>query len=391
MTEHEIPPTPPTRTVRFLLWIADSFIAKKNLLFYMVMTISLSSIVIAIFDLVGLFKADYHVTYFKPFEDNWRDSIFGIFALSLAFVALFIGFIIFHYQEKGAKSQETILKELETSALSQREILKKLSELMSDYAPFKLATVKASVQFLTWLETDPKRNTYIFYFPYTLIPGFWNDAGANFEKDILNGLEETPAHSRNKYIFIGSAMDESPFSMILDEMEACCQTADKTMLIEGLERNRTFWTKFGLEKHRGEFTSNEFGPAKNEISSQYKNKIDRLLSLARTNEDVKTVLIGKGGVVNWQDLPSCSFIVKLGESMDNEIIYIDTFGFLTENIESIFANSKMNSIVRNKNAYVLLDTPLQYHTQSRKTINLFMSNVIECCFSNNAELKSILN
>jgi hypothetical protein len=175
-------------------------------------------------------------------------------------------------------------------------------------------------------------------------------------------------------------------------MEACFLTKYKTTLINGLERNHTFWTKFGLEKHRAEFMSNEFGPTKNEIRSQYQNKLDRLRYLARTNEDVKTVLIGKGGVVNWQDLPSCSFIVKLGsESMDNEIIYVDTFGFLTKDIESIFTDAKMDSIVRNKNAYVLLNTPLQYHTQSRKTINLFMSNVIECCFSSDPTLKSILN
>jgi hypothetical protein len=254
----------------------------------------------------------------------------------------------------------------------QEEILKRIDENILGLQPIQeIKSINKKLH--EWLEEE--NNLFIFFFPYSIYPGFWIDGGYEF-KAFLHTLDGIFANKRNsytnKFIFIGPSADEKSSFGIL------CKNIKDNNYIEKLDTN--FRNYVGIN-----ISQNGLNKSVDQITRQYKLLIENLKELEEKNKlNVKVTCLNEIDLT----LPSSSFVIKLENTGKTDLFYIDTFDFLSKKINEIQHNFGLNSIDDIKSVEQVIKNPKSHLIQNTTIAKLYASTFIEICCNSN-ELKDV--
>lgn len=323
-------------------------------------------VVILFFDLLDVF--------INPiYSLDWNNNPFCKWLLEIKepfymLTHLFFVIAIFWFQEVNQKKQYE----------NQQEILKRLNDNVTQLAPLKkIEEINTTVE--KWLKED-QANIIIFYFPYSIYPGFWYDTGVVFT-NFINTLKTNIDQSyKSKLYFIGPDKENSPFSESITELTS---KLDDKFVKDYISQNMKFFKRFDF----AEFTDATKDNWAKKITDEYKNK---LLELERHATDksnnFRVLKIGADTncVLKSSDsLPSFSFILKINKNKAEDMVLIDTFNVVAENsLTNFLKDLGISSIKTNGDSQKLLMPPISRILNNQHTANLFFTTFLEtCCYS----------
>lgn len=259
--------------------------------------------------------------------------------------------------------------------INQKSTFKKLNENIIHLSPLKkIEEINSTVK--KWLEED-QTNILIFYFPYSIHPGFWYDTGVAFSNFIDNLKNEINQSYKSKLYFIGPDIENSPFSKSIEALEVQLTAKFVQDYISG---NKNFFNRFNFDQ----FEDSKKKEWTDKIKSEYKRKLEALLEHAKDkSNNFKVCKIGTDALcsINSSDcLPSFSFILKVNKNKAEDMIVIDTFNIISENNLNGFVNDLgIDSIWKSGELQKLLTPPQLRILNNQHTANLFFTTFLETC------------
>lgn len=236
----------------------------------------------------------------------------GYFSISVLFTVL-----IYFKQEQSQNTENEL----------QQKRLEQIRNAINELDPI-VGVKEIQKELENWIKKDEK-STFIFYFPFSIYPGFWVDGGISFQEFMSKIASKNSNSIKDKFIFIGPALDDSFFSII----------NEKVIKNEGLKLkgNESGFLKGFMDKYDIDDIST---PEKkielhNSVKAEYSSKLDELKQLEKTK---KFIFVKELTKVDSSKLPIASFVLKINKKQDNvqnDLFYIDTFSFLGKNVKSI--------------------------------------------------------
>ncbi len=298
---------------------------------------------------------------------------------------------IFWFQEESVKQhnqnqsqitsyQTTLLSTQQELITKQNEILGKVDENVKQLAPLKkIEEINTTIK--TWLQED-QANILIFYFPYSIHPGFWIDTGVYFSTFIDELRTKINQSYKSKLYFIGPDSENSPFSETIDVLKS---KLDKAFVSKFISQNTEFFNTYDFEN----FDAANKEQWINKISTEYKEKLLKLEKLSNDKQNnFKVYKIGRGescALKSANALPSFSFILKVNRNKAEDMIIIDTFNVVAENNLSGFLNDLGIESIWNKSQDAenepqkLLIPPIYRILGNQHAANLFFTTFLETC------------
>lgn len=300
-----------------------------------------------------------------------NNEIYIILSITLAF-------FIFAFQEINRAIIEKVKREEDSDrAYKQKELLEKIEDNVLELRPFKKAfAIISSLE--DWLNDSEEKSTFIFYFPYTICPGFWVDGGSGFMGYFQKLEKFNDKHFNNKFIFIGpTAKGETIFQKIIGKLY-------ENDNFKYLNKNPAILDLINAESIKSENLS----LCLEKLQDKYDERINRLTTLAKNKRFIKVIEIN--------DIPkgllSSSFVLKISDTNTHDMFFIDTFNFLSSNIGEFEKNLDIDSVINNDKEFGLLfEEPKARLVNNDMIANLFLSIFLETCCTENDCLYEIRN
>lgn len=293
--------------------------------------------------------------YYKCFVET-NDALFTIFWISLSL-------LIFGFQEIYSYK----------SNLDKKDLLDEIGKNVLEIRPFKEAfdiipTLKI------WRSRSEEHNIFIFYFPYTLCPGFWIDGGHEFIQylDSLEAINDNEC--KDNYIFIGpSKLDTSIVEKIIKKLDeedtfSRLQSQINSKLANEVNCSLPIDKSVFIEK----------------VRNLYNDRLEHISKIKSKKKFICTIDLDNSTNKN---LLSSSFVIKINKK-DQDVFFIDTFNTLTTNLPKLSTSLGVNSILDDKRFDLLFKNPTGKLINNDKISNLFLSMFLESF--NNQELNDKL-
>lgn len=287
------------------------------------------------------------------------------FSLSL-FIAVLIYYNQNKFSENFASQLNTKIEEFEAFRQEKAEIIQSIQN---------------------WLEA-PETDFIIFYFPFTILPGFWTDYSMFFKKHILPIIGGMNRDDSTKIVIIGPGINEgNNFNKIIDTI--------KDHQIEAVLENISNRNK-SLGKDNVETVDEMCRLLKDSYVSHFNKLTDEV---KERKEFIK--LVTPENPEYWRGKPTFSFVYrKLKEKKakngsykpESNFLIIDTFD-IVNNLSSVRHHFSNNGLITKKTIEEnLLKDPNFYVIKHNKVSNLFISNILHTSFGTDDSLdKEILN
>lgn len=264
--------------------------------------------------------------------------------------------------------------------INQKRIFEKLNENVSQISPLrKIEEINTTVQ--KWLKED-QANILIFYFPYSIHPGFWYDTGNEFTT-FINNFNASSNKCYKKLYFIGPDADNSPFSKSIEMLQT--KLTDE-FVNDFISKNGLFYNLFNFKSFN--FDKKELWIKL--IVDEYTAKLKELeRKSVGYNSNLKVFKIGANDnckLKSFDELPSFSFILKVNKNKAEDMIVIDTFNAISESNLTDFINDLgINSINIKEDPQKLITAPQIRIVNNQHTANLFLTTFLEtCCYNGKA-------
>jgi hypothetical protein len=214
---------------------------------------------------------------------------------------------------------------------------------------------------LDWF--DDETEALLFYFPNTLIPGFWNDFGKFFDEQLKEKFENLTDDKRKDIFVIGpSENNSSQLEHILNKIKESDE-AKKILLDEPWKR------KFNNLTDIDEILS--------DLKLNYKLKINNFSTLIKRKEFVQLQPIDDIGY--WKGKPNFSFVLKKNKYREYELLIIDTFNVIKVPSNTIKVVKSLNHI-DSDNVSALFSEPINYVIKNKDALELFLSSLFQTAF-----------
>lgn len=296
-----------------------------------------------------------YCVYYKYYVET-HDALFTIFWI-------FLSVLIFAFQEINSYK----------SNLDKKELLDEIGKNVLEIRPFKEAfdiipTLKE------WMNKSKEGNIFIFYFPYTLCPGFWIDGGHEFIQ-YLGSLEAINDNDcKDNYIFIGpSKLDTSIVEKIINKMN---ENDTFSRLQSQINNKLANEVNCSSPIDKSDFIE--------KVKNLYNDRLERISNIKSKKKFIYTINIDNS---TNQNLFSSSFVIKFNNK-DPDVFFIDTFNMLTTDLPKLNTFLGINSILDNKRIDLLFKNPTGKLINNDKITNLFLSMFLESF--NNEELNDKL-
>lgn len=228
--------------------------------------------------------------------------------------------------------------------------------------------------------------TFIFYFPFSIFPGFWVDGGVEF-KSFCSQLEgQNQNKYTNRFIFIGPKPEGILAKSIFEIIST--QTNDELIKIFRDVENIKF-PNFINAKDNANSSLIE------QIKNSYRESYNSIKGLANLKKFVHVIEIDSP-----QNLPSSSFVLEING--EQNLVYVDTFKILMERLPPKIYDMEMDrfQIKQSDNdgskkrkfedLSMIFATPTSFYFKNNIVSNLFFSSFLNICRSNR-ELASIID
>lgn len=267
-----------------------------------------------------------------------------------------------------------------TQAFDQKEVYKKLNDKLIAMLPFNTLKKEVLAEVERWL-AEEERNLVIFYFPYSIAPGFWLDAGktaSGFFKDIKSKHSSSFDHT---LYFIGAGKENSPFSQSVEKLKE--KLDDKTNAKDFIKNNirGPFYGNFNFDC----FDPKDVDNLIDKINKEYAKLLEEIDEISNDKSFFKRLRISSKDdheIQGIDNLPNFSFALKINKNKAEDLILIDTFGTLNENssLENLVEKLGVNQIDP-KN---LFTNPNAILVKNKQVANLFLMTFLETCCQNDA-------
>ncbi len=325
----------------------------SRIYFFLKQPLSFGCLILVILTFLDFFTHSISITKYLGIDEQKKENFY-------LFLHLFIVIVIFAFQEFNQSLQFK----------KQTEILDKVDANVKSMSPLKELSQQIHDEVKNWLSEDQK-NIVIFYFPYSILPGFWLDTGTTFSK-FIGEIETEDARSfKHILYFIGPDTTDSPFNKVMDLLD---HAIGKDNFVSTNIKGKFFggfdFSSFTIEK-KGEFM--------NKIKNKY---IERLQQIETNSREKKTIFkllkIGTNcQIKNTENLPSFSFILKVSKNKAEEMILIDTFHTLEDSnlLKNVIHELGINAITPE----ILLAPPYARIVNNTHVANLFLNTFLESC------------
>lgn len=320
---------------------------------------SKKSLVCPILIILGVCFLSFVLLYFSreyvpaPWCLN-AESIEVVFGLALSISGIVLTFMVFRLQTKS--------QDIESELHNKR--LEAIRKEVYAIKPFN-SVEDINKELQEWI-TKNENSIFIFYFPFSIFPGFWLDGGNSFSQ-FLKNIENTET-TNNKYIFIGPKVGNSLFSEVnekivkdkISELGKRLDPKNKETYLEG-------WKN--LKTQCGDSTPHE------SLNDRYNLRFEELKHLK--NNRSSTIEIIELNKTEGLKLPLSSFVLKIANG-DNDLFYIDTFDYFSNNARKIIKS--IECIERDDfvdELFKILKKPQANTIRDDKIATLFFSSFLE--------------
>jgi hypothetical protein len=240
---------------------------------------------------------------------------------------------------------------------------------------------------------ESEHTTFIFYFPFSIYPGFWLDGGVEF-KSFTSELEQyNDKKYTNQFIFIGPEPDKQLANTIFTILGFKSEDELKKKLREA-------GTKFPDYINIGETTTDANNQQRQisiieQIKGSYKASYTALKNLSEQKKFVHIMPIDAP-----QNLPSSSFVLEVNG--EQNLVFVDTFKILKEPVAKEIYNTNMDRFIVQEDAsedtkkeqfeklQKIFSLPKSYCFKNNIVSNLFFSSFLDICQSHTV-LKDVKN
>jgi hypothetical protein len=343
-------------------------------------TIIIFGVIAAIFIILGLYM--FGVLSLTCNRDN---DILYIVSTIIACLSIAVAILIYLRQKKSNKLSDKILKEINENVLDIKSITQ-----ISNFNEHLKKRIKES-----------EHTTFIFYFPFSIYPGFWLDGGVEF-KGFTSELEQyNDKKYTNQFIFIGPEPDKQSANTIFTILGFKSEDELRKILQEA-------GTKFPDYINIGETTTDANNNNNNnnnnqggqvsiieQIKNSYKASYTALKNLSEQKKFVHIMPIDDP-----QNLPSSSFVLEVNG--EQNLVFVDTFKILKEPVAKEIYNTNMDRFIVQEEAseetkkeqfeklQKIFSLPQSYCFKNNIVSNLFFSSFLDICQSHTV-LKDIKN
>lgn len=258
---------------------------------------------------------------------------------------------------------------------------KKLEKLVNK-SVFKEDKGAVKRKFVTWVE-DPQTEFIIWYFPISIIPGFWVDKTL-FE--LISPIVEN--HTRIKFLFIGPFPECPSFNEVVKKV-AGAHFSENCKKKGFRLKDTVFYKSLDLEK---KFQNNTItqDDLEKQIKKLYQNKVDTLNELAKHKNNVRVHALN----IARNNLPRYPFVFrgsKVGEEFALDMLIADTHRVL-----GLSGATDLIGYITKDFDYVKLSPtnivtpPATYIVELSSITNLLVQTLIDTVVSCDSTLKNFL-
>lgn len=257
-----------------------------------------------------------------------------------------------------------------------------LSKLVNK-SVFKEDRKAVEKKFEEWIKRDESTKFILFYFPYSIIPGFWVDP-ALFHKL----YKEVDINTKVQFLFIGPAVDCPTFSALVKKVAeahfARCGDA-RNFSLKKTDMYKVLDLKEKLSKN--DLKAKDL---QEEMLKLYEERLDELVKMARRKNNVNVRKIN----LNDAYLPQYPLILrgkKQGKELELDMIIIDTHKVLELNgATDIIRCVTQNKDYRRLDPINIVTEPPTYIVELSSITNLLVQTLIDTVLSRDHELKEFL-
>ena len=259
---------------------------------------------------------------------------------------------------------------------------KALSKLINK-SVFKEDRKAVEKKFEEWVKHDESTKFIVFYFPYSIIPGFWVDP------DLFHMLKKkVDINTKVQFLFIGPAVDCPTFSSLAKKVAEAHFAGSRDTRNFSL-KNKKIYAVLDLKK---KLSKNDLKAKdlQEELLKLYEERIDELVKMARRKNNVHVRKIN----LNDAYFPQYPLILRgkeEGKELELDMIIIDTHKMLELNgATDLIHYVTGDDDYRKLDPINIVTDPPTYIVELNSITNLLVQTLIDTVLRRDCELKKFL-
>lgn len=265
-------------------------------------------------------------------------------------------------------------------ALDQKVVFNKLNDKLIAMLPFNTLKKEVLAEVERWL-AEEESNLVVFYFPYSIAPGFWLDAGKTASGFFKNIKSKPSSSFEHTLYFIGSGIEDSPFSQSVEKLKEKLTDQTNAEVFIKNHIHGTFYGNFNFDRYESDKVDKLIKKIKEEYAKLL-GEIDEISSDKTFFKRLRISLKDDHEIQSIDNLPNFSFALKINKNKAEDLILIDTFGKLQENssLEKVVERLGVNQIAPED----LFTNPNAIIVKNKQVANLFFTTFFETCCQHDA-------
>ncbi len=310
----------------------------------------------------------------------FKNPIFTYLVNNKGIIYIFFGFLlsvtIFFNQHYIGKDQA---REYQEQIDELNDKVKKLNDDLSKLEAVKKERKEIEKIAINWF--DETTDSILFYFPYTIFPGFWNDGGLFFRNSILGELNKLTEEDKiRKIIFRGPIPDvgdnylEKIINSIVEREE------ELNNLIKDMQHDFKSVVLKNLNPPTHQAVKEDIKKSYESLYRFFEQQIEKKPFISyKLGEEIKKSY--------WLNKPNYSFVLRKMKNEDLQLLIIDTFGILKNNSNNINIIKPNNLMDNEINEGFLFKSPNNYIIENDSVLTLFISTLFQTVFFEDREIK----
>ena len=320
-------------------------------------------------EIIVVFCIAYFWFSTEYYTDGYTYTKLGIWVSILGIIA---SIIIYRLQSLIGKKTDTVINAIDKNILD-LQLIKQNQDL------------KETIE--QWFNKNGDPEMMLFYFPYTLCPGFWNYADT-----LKRELQDLVDKHNIKCILIGPKLSPNDItSIIINKIKA-----DHKVIGDGMFKNKM--EKILEDKNEREKKETNIQPNEQNngdklaeiVQRKYNEAVNDINNIEKDHHRFKVFSLPP----NENNLFSFSFVITMNNRRAQEIVILDTFNFYTSDLSKLKNHIGISSILDGRSPKESLEflfkRPSTILIKNQNLANFIFSMFLEYSYKNK-ELKEFLD